>query len=173
MAENAVQNAEIPSIYIIRPRAVYGEHDRILLPRIENSFKNGKMTIPGNLEVKSSLTNIQNILEVIHCALLEKKKAVSIYNVADSKLYILRDVFTKVGLLNNKKVKFKQVPVWLTRSLVIFCTHLKIPISFSQQSIEYITHESTLDTSKVKENLKVKLDCDFDEFVGLLNKCAQ
>lgn len=165
LAENRVKKSSIESIYIARPRAVYGINDRILLPRIQNSFKNGKMTIPGDLRVKSSLTNVENILEFVQSTLLERKKGVSIYNIADSQQYVLRDVFTKVGLMENSQVRFKQLPIGLVRTIVSVCNTLRIPISFSQQSIDYITTDSTLDISKVRENLNVKLEYDLDRYI--------
>ena len=165
LAEKVVQNSAIESIYIIRPRAVYGKFDRILLPRIQNRFKNGKITVPGDLQVKSSLTNVENIIDVVQHMLVEKKKGTSIYNVADNEQYTLRDVFTKIGSLKNRKVRIKQLPVSAVRALVRVCNYLKIPISFSQQSIDYITIESSLDTSKVRENFNVHLSHNFDGFI--------
>lgn len=166
LAEKIVQNAAIESKYIIRPRAVYGSYDRILLPRIQNAFKKGKITVPGDLRVRTSLTNIENIIDVVHRILKEEKKGVSIYNVSDSQQYILRDVFSKIGSKESREVQFKQLPVGLVRSLVRVCDFLSIPISFSQQSIDYITLDSTIDTSKVSTDLKTDLEHSFDQFIS-------
>lgn len=165
LAEKEVETSSIDSIYILRPRAVYGEHDRILLPRVENRFKNGKISIPGNLKVKSSLTNIENILEVVETAIRESKKGVSVYNVADDQEYILRDIFEKIGLQKYPEVKFKSIPVGLVRTIVGVCKFFGIPLKLSQQSIDYITIDSRIDISEVKEKLNVSLGNNFDHFI--------
>lgn len=165
LAEKAVEASSIESIYILRPRAVYGQYDRTLLPRVEKRFRKGKIAVPGDLMVKSSLTNIENIIGVVKAVIDEGKKGVSVYNVADDQNYMLRTVFEKIGLRKYPEVKIKRLPIGLIRSIVGFLKFLRIPVSLSQQSIDYLTIDSRIDISNVKKNLNVSLEHNFDHFI--------
>ncbi|NJL74876.1 MAG: NAD(P)-dependent oxidoreductase [Saprospiraceae bacterium] len=95
-AEHLVQNSGIPSIYILRPRAVYGTGDSVLLPRILKLIKGNKMIIPSRLGAQSSLTHIQNLCEVVTKAIAQSKSGVHVFNIADPKIYHLKTVFSEI-----------------------------------------------------------------------------
>lgn len=164
LAENSVINSAIESIYIFRPRAVYGEGDRVLLPRILDRLKNGRFIVPGSLNVRTSLTNIQHILDACDSAIISENKGVSIFNVADTHEYNLREVFTKIGKLKSPRISFINLPVGIVRMAVKMCERLRIPISVSSQSIDYLTIDSQLETKKIKEILSLELTKDLDDF---------
>ncbi len=165
LAEKVVQESSFTSSYILRPRAVYGDFDQTLFPKIAKGFKNGKFTVPGNLRVKSSLTNVNNLAEVVQLIVNNSKKGVHVYNVCDRINYELREVFTEIGQLKSKNIQFVELPIRLVRSIVFLCQLLKIPISFSQQSIDYISQPSTLDNSRVLKELNVDLAHNFSDFI--------
>lgn len=165
LAEQAVLKAPFKSTCILRPRAVYGAGDRTLFPRIANRFKNGRISVPGDLRVLSSLTHVDNLVEVIQCALDKPMKGASIYNVADIQAYELRDVFRQIGLLKHPKVQIRSVPTHLVRWLVRVCKWLKIRIPLSSQSIDYITQTSTLNTTKLCESMEVEMKHGLEDYM--------
>ncbi|MCY7330340.1 MAG: NAD(P)-dependent oxidoreductase, partial [Saprospiraceae bacterium] len=47
------------TLVILRPRALYGPGDRVLLPRLLRLVRSHRMMIPGTLRVQSSLTHVE------------------------------------------------------------------------------------------------------------------
>jgi nucleoside-diphosphate-sugar epimerase len=165
-AEEFVRKSGIQSVYILRPRAVYGRGDRILYPRIMSRLKSNYFIVPGNLKVASSLTNIRNLVDSIENSISHSKQGVFTFNVADSKSYLLRDVFRSLGEEKTEAIRFVALPVGLIRSVVRICDLLRIPIPFSQQSIAYITMPSELDTKSICETLQTDLSHNLDDFLN-------
>lgn len=165
IAEEYIINSGIESIYILRPRAVYGKGDRVLLPRILGSIKWNRFIVPGDLQVKTSLTNIQQLIEACDSAVGLKETGLFIFNVADDKEYNLKDVFIKIGKLKSDSIKITSVPVGLVRRILKICKALNIPVSFSEQTVDYLTKDSNLNVSKVKEILGLELNDGLDDFL--------
>lgn len=143
------------TITILRPRAIYGVGDRVLLPRILNLVKGNKIIVPGNLNIEVSLTHIENLIAAIECCMLERrKKDCQIYNVADPETYRLRTIIE--SLVTNafgKSLPLVSLPVkplkWLAQGLSI----LDIPSKMSVQGIDYVSKSCVLETSKIQSEL--------------------
>ncbi|MEL6925461.1 MAG: NAD(P)-dependent oxidoreductase, partial [Bacteroidota bacterium] len=79
-------------LFILRPRAIYGVGDRVLLPRILKLKKGNWLPVPGDLRVRASLTHIRNLIHAVDCCLQMKVQKAEIYNVCDDQVYELRRV---------------------------------------------------------------------------------
>ena len=153
MAEKIIANSTIPSIYILRPRAVYGPGDRVLLPRILELIKNKKMIIPGKLSTNTSLTHVDNLCEAINVAIHQSKPGVHTYNISDRKTYNLREVFSFIALRKTGQTRFIQIPSTMIRLLAFVNSVLGIKGRLNKQSIQYLSQQSVLNIDKTRKEL--------------------
>jgi len=168
-AESIVSNSNIKSIYILRPRAVYGEGDRVLLPRILRLIKWNRMFIPGNLSNRSSLTHIENLCEAVEKSLLLALTGVHIYNIADKVDYNLNVVFREIMIRKSRSAYMIKIPEGLIKFLILTNKALGIKGQISSQSYKYISEPSQLNIDKAVEQLNYRGNRDFFESLDQLN----
>lgn len=153
LAEEVVRGSAIESIYIVRPRAVYGRGDRVLLPRILGLIRRGKMILPANISSKASMTHIDNFTEVVLKSIETAAPGVHIFNVADKKIYDLKSIFGEI--LQRKSGK--KTIVWLPGPLVSFLSFLSSfwggQQKISKQALRYLTEDSVLSVEKAEQLL--------------------
>jgi nucleoside-diphosphate-sugar epimerase len=109
LAEQEVLRGAGPNCrYILRPRAVYGPGDRVLLPRICRLKRGPFLLLPGGLNVHTSLTHMENLARVIGQILKEEVNGMErknhVFNVVDPVPYRLGDV-VKTLILGAAKGK--------------------------------------------------------------------
>jgi nucleoside-diphosphate-sugar epimerase len=167
-AEKLVANSGIESIYILRPRAVYGSGDRILLPRILQLIKNGIMIIPGQLSNETSLTHVDNLCEVVSKSILQSKSGVHIYNVADKRVYDLNSIFSAILLQKTSKKSMIEIPTSIVKIIININRLLGIRGRLNQQSLSYISQPSILSIEKVETELGYAGAHDFYGCIGQL-----
>ena len=153
MAERVLISSGIPSIYLLRPRAVYGPGDRVLLPRILQLIRNNRLIIPGKLSSNTSLTHIDNFCEAILRAIQHNLPGVHTYNIADNRTYNLREVLTEISFRKTKTKKIIQVPEILIKLLVFANSALRLRGKINKQSIQYLSNDSILNITKAQEQL--------------------
>lgn len=161
-AEQVVLAANIPARYILRPRAVYGKGDRVLLPRLEKLIRGKKMYVPGKLEVQTSLTNVLSLAEATIRCLHSQKVGVFVYNVADSTTYLMRNVFKAVAN-SCANAKLVSVPIWIVKAYAAYQAHFSRNPSFSKQALDYLGFASILDISAIQRDLNYRSESDFYE----------
>ncbi|MBW6498586.1 MAG: NAD(P)-dependent oxidoreductase [Bacteroidales bacterium] len=168
IAEKIVAASGISSVFILRPRAVYGTNDRVLLPRIFRLLKGKTFVVPGDLKVITSLTHISNLLEAVRKTIYDQRKGLLIYNIADKETYILRSVFEKIGMLKTgRKVKFLTVPIASVKTLIILKKKLGLKTSISIQSLNYLTQNSAIVSRKASKELGLDVAFDFHKDFSL------
>jgi 2-alkyl-3-oxoalkanoate reductase len=153
-AELSVQRANIPSVYILRPRAVYGQGDRVLLPRILKLIKKNRVIAPGSLQVQSSLTHIHNLYEAIEKCMVQSAKGKHTYNITDARVYNLKEVIGEIAYRKFGHKNFLHIPIWILNLLVSAQAVWKWKATITRQSLLYITQHSVLSMEKAKEQLK-------------------
>lgn len=164
-AENFVIKSGIKSIYIIRPRAVYGFGDRVLLPRILKQIRFGHLIVPGKLEVMCSLTYIGNLADVVSKCLNIAGNGFNIYNIADAKPYLLREVFECISNKFISKPNLIEMPLMLVRFIVEVNRFVKSNSGINQQTLDYLTLPSVLDISKAEQGLNYQPEFTFFDFI--------
>jgi 2-alkyl-3-oxoalkanoate reductase len=92
----------------LRPRAVYGDGDRHLLPRLRRVVRAGRAWLPGP-DVAMSLTAVENLAAACLAALDWPGGA---YNIADERPYRRDEVFARA-----LRVPVRQVPAGLARAV--------------------------------------------------------
>jgi 2-alkyl-3-oxoalkanoate reductase len=153
-AEKLVIDAKVKSVYIIRPRAVYGPGDRVLLPRILRLIKGSSMIVPANLSKRTSLTHIENLYEAVHNALLQANPGTHIFNIADNATYDLNAVFGEILEKKAGKKLLIRIPAILIKALLIVNGLLGRKGQFTRQSYTYITEHSQLSIEKAQTHLR-------------------
>jgi len=160
LAENAGNKK---SITVLRPRAIYGTQDRVLLPRILDLVKFGKILLPGTADVQVSMTHIGNLIHAVELAMTDQLADYQVFNVADTQPYHLRTILEKVifGAFQ------KELPVWNLplnglKKFVSILEKMDFPTKLSTQSLDYISQSFELDLTKIKKELGYQEQRNFE-----------
>jgi 2-alkyl-3-oxoalkanoate reductase len=167
-SEGLIRKSGIPSIYILRPRAVYGPGDRILLPRILKLIKKSIIMAPGSFKVRTSLTHVQNLYEAIEKSLIQSKRGIQIFNIADSCVYNLRDVVGQIAYHKYQHKNHLHIPIWFIRWIIFLSSTLRIRLPITNQSLNYISQNSVLSTHAAKHSIDYQGNCIFFESIDQL-----
>jgi nucleoside-diphosphate-sugar epimerase len=168
-AEQVVMASGIPSVYIFRPRAVYGAGDRVLMPRLLKLIRNGRMVVPGQLSKRSSLTHIDNLCEAVTKAMKQAKEGIHIFNIADSRPYDLQSVFDAMLLAKTGRLQYIRIPVSMIRGLIRINQMLGRKANFTEQSLHYLIHEAELNIGKSRNDLEYEATRDFSDFLAVFH----
>lgn len=153
LAEKAVCASGIKSVYILRPRAVYGRGDRVLLPRILGLIKRDIMILPGKLSSKASMTFIGNLSEIVVKCLAQSAPGLHIFNVADKITYDVKTVFGEILKRKSGKKKFIVIPMPIVSFFVNVGSYLGVKGRLSKQALKYITEDSVISVEKAERLL--------------------
>jgi nucleoside-diphosphate-sugar epimerase len=169
LAEEIVKLSGINSVYILRPRAVYGTNDRLLMPRILRLLKGRFFVIPGDLNVKASLTHIDNLTEAVEQAVSAAKPGLHIYNIADRRSYVLRDIFRQIGYKKiSRPVRFLEIPVAVINMVLFAQKSFGFKSQINRQAIDYLTYDSVIDPGSSVSELGI--ECKFDFYNDFITK---
>jgi 2-alkyl-3-oxoalkanoate reductase len=130
---------------VLRPRAVYGDGDRHLLPRLHRVVRGGRAWLPGP-DVPLSLTAVENLADACLAALGWPPGA---YNVADVEPY-RRDAVVAAVL----GVPVRHLPIALTRPLT---TAARVAAALggtpvlTRYAVDQLTDGMVLDTSRARD----------------------
>lgn len=146
-----------PRCFILRPRVLYGIGDKVILPRMLKSVNKGKLTYPGKMDNRVSLTHYDNLIQAIECCLASPKQGAQIYNVADAQPYTLGEVIRATTTqLYGHPLPEKQVPIWLVRILAL----LKIG-GITPLLIRNFTEDMIIDTTRIQTELGYQPQQDY------------
>jgi len=155
MAENVVVEHCKQPYLILRPRAVYGPGDTVLLPRIAGLVKKNKLWLPVHITKKISLTHIFNLVAIVSVAVKEHKIENKVFNICDLKTYSLKTAI--LHLLRVQKgiqPKLVFIPALLWELLVAVNHYCKINQQITRFRSRQITNEAVLDTNKSEQYFK-------------------
>lgn len=160
-AENIIRLSGIHSVYILRPRAVYGKGDRVLLPRILQLIRDNRLVVPGSLQVYGSLTHILNLCEAVGKAVQQNRPGIHVYNIADKKPYLIKSVFGEIMLKKCGSKRFIHIPIPVVKFLIIINFITKRKSGLSTQSLKYITQQQVLDIKNAESELHYEAAYEF------------
>jgi nucleoside-diphosphate-sugar epimerase len=124
---------------VLRPRAVYGDGDRHLLPRLRRLVRSGRAWLPGP-DVTMSLTWVDNLADACLAGL---GWAPGAYNIADATPYS-RDAVLSAVL----GVPVRHVPLPLVRALVAAAA--TVPGPLTRYAVEQLTDGLVLDLGRAR-----------------------
>jgi len=167
LKENADSKKRVTAL---RPRAIYGTNDRVLLPKILGLFKNHKIVVPGKMNIEISMTHISNLIQAVEKTKENQSKHFEIYNVVDGQTYMLRKVVkTLIDTMFKTDAPVKELPLGLVSFLCNITDTCRIPFPITKQSLDYISKPCILDYSKIREDLGYKPNTDFYQELGRLH----
>jgi len=167
-AEVLVRDSGIPSLYILRPRAVYGPGDRVLLPRILGMIRKEKMMVPSTLAKRTSLTNILNLCDAVGMAIGHAKHGVHIYNIADKRDYDLKTVLGEILKKKTGRSAFIEIPTSILRALSLLSPLLGRNARVTSQSLDYITQDSVMSIANAESELNYVGQHEFHDTIDQL-----
>ncbi len=140
---------------ILRPRAIYGLGDRVLLPRLLKLVNRNKLYCPVPPDIQTSLTHVENIAYAISLFLQkENPAALQVYNIADEPGYNLRESAIQIlEAVNQKPLKLITVPAAALKALVSINNIVPISPNLNPFVLGMLTKHSVLDISKIKKEL--------------------
>ncbi|WP_418178884.1 NAD-dependent epimerase/dehydratase family protein [Aliarcobacter lanthieri] len=159
-AEKLVLNNSIHSI-IIRPRAIFGEYDKVLVPRLEKVALKGFIPIIKNKTTIVDITYVGNVVNALYLASIKDIPSKSIFNITNDEPMEIKEIFSLLIKTVKINTKFKYIS-YIT--LLSFATILEIisklgfikePI-LTKYAVGVISKSQTLDISKAKKILGYK-----------------
>lgn len=131
---------------VLRPRAVYGEGDPHLLPRLRRAVRGGRVLLPGP-DVTLSLTAVENLADA---CLAARSWPAGAYNIADAPAYRRDEVVAAAC-----GVPVRHVPITLTRAAAAVASGiarvtLREP-TLSRYAVEQLTSGMVLDISRARD----------------------
>lgn len=178
-AELALEKSGIPYV-TLRPRALIGRGDTIIMPRLIRAFEEGKLKIIGDGKNIVDLTSLANVADSIELALFVGDTGLNqIYNITNGEPVKLWETIEKVLSMLGYEMNKKQVPYSVVKFLAQLMelkaklTNYKEP-ALTTYGVGILAKSFTMDISKAKTFLgyspKVSTDEAIDEFVRWYRK---
>jgi nucleoside-diphosphate-sugar epimerase len=170
MAEIELINSGIPYV-ILRPRALTGRGDTVIMPRIISAHKKGRLKIIGNGKNIVDLTSVANAVDAILLSLKAEGAALNqIYNITNGEPVNLWEKITYVLSLMNEQLPQKKIPYWLVLTIAQLMewkskiSHMKEPV-LTKYGVGVLAKSMTLDISKARELLGYNPTVTTDEAI--------
>lgn len=174
-AEILLENAGIPFV-ILRPRALTGRGDTVIMPRLIRAYDEGRLRIIGNGENIADLTSVANVADAIILSLKAEDGAINqIYNISNGAPVKLWNSIAAVLKLLDKEPPKKKIPFGLVKfvaqvmELKSRLTDKKEP-ALTKYGVGTLAKSLTMDISKAKALLgyepKVTTEEAIHEFVN-------
>lgn len=83
---------------ILRPRALFGPHDRVILPRLLRQMRHdrGVLRLPGGGRARLDLTFVLNVVHAMHLATTQSLASGAIYNISNHEPGRLADILERL-----------------------------------------------------------------------------
>jgi len=158
-AEALVEQANLPEVAILRPRALFGPWDQTLMPRILRVLSRGTMPLMRGGHIQLDLTYIDNAVEAIWLALTKPlPPRVNIYNVSNGEPRELLDLLNRMANEFGLPLHTRKLP-WPLIELVARSLELAARVSggreppLTRYSAGMLAFSQTLDLSALRSEL--------------------
>ena len=112
-AEIMLEQSGIPYV-ILRPRALIGRGDTVIMPRLLRAYEAGRLKIIGNGQNQVDLTSVANVAQAIVLSLKVNEAGLDqTYNITNGNPVYLWEKIRMVLELMGKQLPPKKVPRWL------------------------------------------------------------
>ncbi len=152
-------------ITILRPRAIYGIGDRVLLPRILQLQKFNSLILPGKLKYKISLTNIHNLMDITSKVMDDAVYDFEIFNVCDNFTYRLDKIVSLLVKRIRQKGCFKIV---IPESVIYGLGRLFPKSNLNTTAMKYFLCNHQISNEKVITYFKLDLEYNFYNYLPQL-----
>lgn len=179
MAEIQLQASNLPFV-ILRPRALTGRGDTVIMPRLVRAFDEGRLKIIGNGKNWVDLTSVSNVVDAILLSLIARENALNeIYNISNGEPVLLWEKIEIVLEKLGRKLPKKKVPAQIVQWLAGFMEAKsrlfnKEEPALTKYGVGTLTMSFTMDISKARRLLnyspKTNTDQAIHEFVQWYNE---
>jgi len=155
---------------ILRPRAIYGVGDRVLLPRLLQLMRPPFLFMIGKGLAPVSLTHIGHLAELIVALVLaDHPPKPDVFNVADSAAYQVRVVLTSLyAAIHHEQPRVIRIPVRVARAYLAIHEVLGRTGALSRQSLAYLTEPALLDCTVARDTLHYAPATTFADHVSAI-----
>ena len=137
------------SCSILRPRALYGPGDKVIMPRMLKLVKGDHLNRPGPMNIQVSLTHYRNLAQAIERCLASSHNGIRTYNVADGEVYRLIDIMVQLTTeLYGHHLQIKPIPISLMKLLALFRIGGVTPLL-----VRAFTKSMVLDINRIRDEL--------------------
>lgn len=150
---------QFPSFIILRPRALIGRGDSIIMPRLIHAFDKGRLKVIGNGKNRVDLTSVSNVADAIILAVTPTLEALNqAYNITNGEPVNLWDCISSVLQDLDRTLNPQKIPLTLIDTIAAFLelksrfTTFEEP-TLTRYGVGTLAHDFTLDISKAKELL--------------------
>ncbi len=174
LAEIELEKAGIPYV-ILRPRALTGRGDTVIMPRLIRAYDEGRLKIVGDGENIADLTSVANVADAIVLALTTEKGINQTFNITNGAPVKLWDSIANVLNKLGKTPPTKKVPFWIVKTIAKVMetkskmTNMKEP-ALTVYGVGILAKSMTMDINKAKSLLgyepKVTTKEAIEEFVN-------
>lgn len=173
LAEKVILGSSRPS-FVLRPRAVYGEGDNNLLPRILRASKYGHLIAVGNGRNEVSITHINNLVHAVECCLQTVPNA-SAYNIADREFVRMDELLQAIAAAAGLSTRIFYIPRLLATPLALsnealsrFAGVFGQP-TLSRYAISQLSNSWKLDINRAVQYLRYSPEYDYQDFLPLIS----
>lgn len=160
LAEIELEKSSIPYI-ILRPRALTGRGDTVIMPRLIRAFNEGKLKIIGNGENIVDLTSVANVADAIILSIDAPENACNeIYNISNGEPVNLWEKINMVLQLLNKNISDKKAPYFIV-NILAHLLEFKAKISNGNEPALTVYSAGTLAKSFTMDISKANLLLDY------------
>ncbi len=160
-AEILLENSGLNYI-IIRPRAIIGRGDTVIMPRLIKAHAQGKLKIIGNGNNIVDLTSVNNVVESILLSIYANESALNqTYNITDDNPIDLwkaiNMVFEGIGKNSiHKKVNYNVAKSFASLLEKFSKLVTKKEPTLTKYSVDVLSKNFTLDITRAKQHLNYK-----------------
>lgn len=178
-AEILLEQSGIPFVSI-RPRALTGRGDTVIMPRLIRAFEEGRLKIIGDGKNIADLTSVSNVVDALLLSLRAEGKALNqIYNISNGAPVVLWESIADVLAQLGYDPPTKKVPYPIVKTVAGFMelksklTNGKEP-TLTMYGVGTLAKSFTMDISKAKQLLgyepKMSTEEAIKEFVEWYKK---
>ena len=165
MAEGSIQRAQqqypATRFTLLRPRGIFGPHDRVIVPRLQEQLArfNGVLKLPRGGQACVDLTFVLNVVHAMHLASTQSAlPPAAVYNISNQEPMMLRDVIEALFVKAlGRNVRIQAVPYPL---LYAVATGMEATASLTHKepmltrySVGALSFDMTLCSQKAQQEL--------------------
>lgn len=157
-AELLLEESGIPFV-ILRPRALIGRGDTVIMPRLIRAFQEGRLKVIGNGRNIADLTSVSNVADAILLSIRAEQKALNgTYNISNGEPVVLWEAIAEVLAALGYELPKGKVPLGIALFAARIMetkaklTGMKEP-SLTRYGVGTLTQSLTMDITAARERL--------------------
>lgn len=142
---------------IVRPRAIVGPHDRVLLPRLMRAVRSGRVPMPGGGAGLVELTDARDVAAALMCAAEREEAAGRVFNISGGVPLPARTIVERVCEALGQRPRLVSLPISVAMAaagMAELVARLRgTEPSITRYSVMTLAWSQTFDLSAARETL--------------------